>query len=93
VQQRAGSATLPPVTATGWSLEPDLLFLNHGSFGACPVVVLETQQAWRERLERQPVRFLARELEAALDDARAVLGGFVGPIRTTWRSCPTRRTA
>jgi isopenicillin-N epimerase len=78
VQRRASSATLPSVSATGWSLEPDLLFLNHGSFGACPVVVLEAQQAWRERLERQPVRFLARELEAALDEARTVLGGFVG---------------
>jgi len=78
VQARAGSATLPPVSATGWALEPDLLFLNHGSFGACPLMVLEAQQAWRERLERQPVRFLARELEAALDEARAVLGGFVG---------------
>ena len=78
VQRRAGSATLPPVTVVGWDLEPDLLFLNHGSFGACPRVVMEAQQAWRERLERQPVRFLARELEPALDEARAVLGGFVG---------------
>jgi len=78
VQRRAASATLPPVSATGWNLEPDLLFLNHGSFGACPRVVLEAQRAWRERLERQPVRFLARELEPALDEARTALGRFVG---------------
>lgn len=78
MQRRAGSATLPPVRAMGWNLESDLLFLNHGSFGACPSVVLEAQRAWRDRLESQPVRFLARELEPALDGARAVLGGFVG---------------
>ncbi|HTS14655.1 MAG TPA: aminotransferase class V-fold PLP-dependent enzyme, partial [Candidatus Sulfotelmatobacter sp.] len=66
------------MTAVEWLLEPDLLFLNHGSFGACPRIVLEAQQAWRDRLEAEPVRFLARELETALDGARAVLGGFVG---------------
>jgi len=53
-----------------WLLEPDVSFLNHGSFGACPEPVLEAQRAWRERLEREPVRFLDRELEGHLDEAR-----------------------
>ncbi|MFI5262221.1 MAG: aminotransferase class V-fold PLP-dependent enzyme, partial [Candidatus Limnocylindrales bacterium] len=70
------SATLRRVTA--WALEPDVLFLNHGSFGACPRAVLAAQQAWRDRLEAQPVRFLARDLEAALDATREALGAFVG---------------
>jgi isopenicillin-N epimerase len=78
VQGRATGATLGPVSAAAWTLEPDVLFLNHGSFGACPRVVLEAQRAWRDRLEAQPVRFLARELEPALDDARAALGAFLG---------------
>ncbi|MGZ3640700.1 MAG: aminotransferase class V-fold PLP-dependent enzyme [Candidatus Limnocylindrales bacterium] len=64
--------------ATSWALEPGVVFLNHGSFGACPTPVLEAQLAWRARLEAQPVRFLARELEGALDDARAELATFVG---------------
>jgi isopenicillin-N epimerase len=52
--------------------------LNHGSFGACPQAVLQVQNEWRLRLERQPVQFLARELEALLDAARAELAEFVG---------------
>jgi isopenicillin-N epimerase len=53
-----------------WRLEGDVSFLNHGGFGACPEPVLEAQRAWRDRMERQPVRFLARELEPELDAAR-----------------------
>ena len=61
-----------------WALEPGLHFLNHGSFGACPRPVLEAQAELRARLERQPVQFLARDLEPLLDEARAALGAFVG---------------
>jgi isopenicillin-N epimerase len=61
-----------------WVLEPGVTFLNHGSFGACPRPVLAAQQALREALEAEPVRFLGRELEGRLDEARAALGAFVG---------------
>lgn len=60
-----------------WTLAPDIVPLNHGSFGACPRVVLEAQSAWRARLERDPVRFLVHELEGELDAARAALGKFL----------------
>jgi isopenicillin-N epimerase len=60
-----------------WSLDPDVAFLNHGSFGACPRAVLEHQASLRDRLEREPVRFMIRELEAELARARAALGAFV----------------
>jgi isopenicillin-N epimerase len=62
----------------GWSLDPDWTFLNHGSFGACPDAVLADQQRWRARLERQPVRFLDRELPGLLVDARRRVGAFFG---------------
>lgn len=60
-----------------WSLDPEVRFLNHGSFGAAPRSVLEEQQAWRVRLERQPVKFMARELEGLLDTALSSLAEFL----------------
>jgi len=58
-------------------LDPDVTFLNHGSFGACPRAVLDEQQRLRERLEAEPVRFLVREYEGLLEAAKAALAGFV----------------
>src|SRR5262245_29062990 len=73
------SALLTPAADPGlWPLDPKVTFLNHGSFGSCPRAVLEFQREIRERLERQPVRFFVRELEALWDDARHALAQFVG---------------
>ena len=64
--------------ARHWTLDPQITFLNHGSFGACPRPVLDLQQELRARMEREPVLFLSRELEALLDEARAALARFAG---------------
>ena len=61
-----------------WPLDPEITFLNHGSFGSCPRPVLQEQTSWRDRLERQPVQFLVRELEPLLDNARRALAAMVG---------------
>ena len=58
-------------------LDPDVVFLNHGSFGACPREVFERYQEWQRELERQPVDFLGRRLRGLLAEARAALGAYV----------------
>src|ERR1051326_6801718 len=59
-------------------LDPDVVFLNHGSFGACPRPVFERYQAWQLELERQPVEFLGRRVHTLLASARAALGTYIG---------------
>jgi len=68
----------PAVDPAVWPLDPRVVFLNHGSFGSCPRAVLEAQQRLRDRLERQPIQFFMRDLEAMVDAARASLAQFVG---------------
>ena len=64
--------------AAHWTLDPAVVFLNHGSFGACPRVVMEAQARLRARLEVEPVRFFIRDLEKMCDDALAALAAFLG---------------
>ena len=61
-----------------WLLDPEISFLNHGSFGSTPREVLEFQQQLQLRMERRPMGFLVRELEGELDKAREHLAGFLG---------------
>jgi len=68
----------PACDPNQWMLDPKIIFLNHGAFGACPRRVLEFQSEWRARMERQPLQFLVRELETHLDAARARLAEFTG---------------
>jgi isopenicillin-N epimerase len=59
-------------------LDPDVTYLNHGSFGACPRPVFDRYQHWQLELEREPVEFIVRRLPDLLAEARAVLGAYVG---------------
>jgi len=59
-------------------LRSGVVFLNHGSFGACPRPVFEAYQRWQRELERQPVEFLGRRFTHLMAEARAALGAFVG---------------
>jgi len=45
-----------------WMLDPEIAYLNHGTVGATPRRVLARQQALRDEMERQPSRFMLREL-------------------------------
>lgn len=68
----------PAADPQHWLLDPEVIFLNHGAFGACPRRVLEFQSEWRARMERQPLQFLVREMEPPLDAAREALAQFTG---------------
>ncbi|MFO1093262.1 MAG: aminotransferase class V-fold PLP-dependent enzyme [Planctomycetaceae bacterium] len=63
---------------SAWSLADGVTYLNHGSFGPAPDVVIAARQRWFAELERQPMDFLARRLEPLLDEAAGVLAKFVG---------------
>ncbi len=59
-------------------LEKNIIFLNHGSFGACPNPVFEDYQEWQKKMESQPVQFLQKQLYPALRESRVALGNFLG---------------
>ncbi len=59
-------------------LDPDVTFLNHGSYGACPAPVFARYQELQRELERNPVEFLARRFDELTAEARAALATFVG---------------
>jgi isopenicillin-N epimerase len=69
---------MPSAFASHWTLDPEVRFLNHGSFGACPRAVLEAQAELRARLEAEPVRFFLREAPELAEQARGTLAGLVG---------------
>jgi isopenicillin-N epimerase len=60
-----------------WDLDPTVTYLTHGTYGACPRPVVEYQRALLEQLEANPLRFLTRELEDRLDEARSAVAGFL----------------
>jgi len=68
---------MPNLLRDEFLLDPDVVFLNHGSFGATPRPVFEAYQAWQRRLERQPVQFLGRDIGGYLAAARAALGDYL----------------
>ena len=63
-------------------LDPEVTFLNHGSYGACPRPVFEAYQGWQLKLERQPVAFLDpnRGLSGWMREGREALAAVVGAL-------------
>jgi isopenicillin-N epimerase len=59
-------------------LDPEVVYLDHGSFGACPRPVFDAYQEWQRELEREPVDLFERRLENELAAVRTVLGEYVG---------------
>ncbi|NUM46771.1 MAG: aminotransferase class V-fold PLP-dependent enzyme [Anaerolineales bacterium] len=66
-----------PPLRTLFLLDPEVIFLNHGSFGATPRPVFEDYQHWQRALERQPVQFIVSELNTHLTAARQAMGAYI----------------
>lgn len=68
----------PRAPLAAFGLDPEVLHLNHGSFGACPRAVLAAQDQVRTRLERATMRYFVTAWADELAAARAAAAGFVG---------------
>jgi isopenicillin-N epimerase len=65
-----------------WSLQPDGTFLNHGSRGACPLVVQQAQTTLRSEMENHPDLFFERiepvHPQCTLRPVAETLANFIG---------------
>jgi isopenicillin-N epimerase len=69
---------LRPNLRADFLIDPALAFLNHGSFGAVPRVVLDEQTIWRQRIESDPIEMLGRQAPRLIDDAKREIGQWLG---------------
>ncbi|MEC7089599.1 MAG: aminotransferase class V-fold PLP-dependent enzyme, partial [Candidatus Thermoplasmatota archaeon] len=74
--QRMVAHSISPLAAH-WDLDPEVSYLNHGSFGATPRAVIEEQRRWQTKLETNPMGFLESEVYGALAAARQALAGLL----------------
>lgn len=58
-------------------LNPEITFLNHGSFGACPKPVFENYQQWQRDLEAEPIQFLTKKYYDALAVSKQMLAAYI----------------
>jgi isopenicillin-N epimerase len=59
-------------------LDPNITFLNHGSFGACPKPIFEEYQRFQLELEKEPVQFILKKQREYLNIAKARLAKYIG---------------
>jgi isopenicillin-N epimerase len=76
--QTQSALRLPlPKLASQFLLDDDIVFLNHGSFGACPRPVFEVYQNWQRELERNPIDFIARHTQDLMLESRKELASYL----------------
>ena len=68
---------MPSPLAKHWTFDPSRVFLNHGSFGACPDFVLKEQRMWQDLMEKEPVHFFEELMPDLLLKSRLALGEFL----------------
>ena len=75
---------MPSLLAKHWTFDPTRVFLNHGSFGACPDFVINEQRMWQELMEKEPVQFFEELMPDLLHKSRTEFGEFSPVMRTIW---------
>ncbi|MBT3478744.1 MAG: aminotransferase class V-fold PLP-dependent enzyme [Candidatus Marinimicrobia bacterium] len=60
-----------------FQLDPEITFLNHGSYGACPKPVFETYQSYQKSLESRPIQFMQETVYDLLEKSRKALGQYI----------------
>ena len=58
-------------------LDPEITFLNHGSYGACPKPVFESYQEYQRELEMRPVKFMQEDVYRLLEISRESLSQYI----------------
>lgn len=58
-------------------LNPEITYLNHGSFGACPKPIFSDYQQWQRILEHEPVQFIVNDGPQYLKKSKECLAKFI----------------
>ncbi|HEX9979495.1 MAG TPA: aminotransferase class V-fold PLP-dependent enzyme [Flavobacterium sp.] len=58
-------------------LDPEIIYLNHGSFGACPKPIFQDYQKWQLELEREPVQFIQKKAPEYLRQSKQALAEYI----------------
>ena len=72
-------------------LDPNIIYLNHGSYGATPRGLLQHQRDWQDQMEREPVQFMSFPLPQELQKSRQAAATFL-KVTTKTISCVTNAT-
>jgi isopenicillin-N epimerase len=70
---------LPPYSSyeQHWHHDKNTVFLNHGSFGACPDKILQEQTQLQMRMEADPIRFMNDDFIRLYAENKKALANFV----------------
>jgi isopenicillin-N epimerase len=66
-----------PFLRSQFLLNPDITYLNFGSFGACPAPIFEDYQRWQRELEWEPVQFITANGLQYLQQSRETLAAYI----------------
>ncbi len=66
-----------PISPSPFLLDPNIAYLNYGSFGACPRPIFEDYQRWQRELELEPAQFMNVNGPRYLEQSRQALAAYI----------------